>query len=195
MARSPEFDRAKALDAAMKLFWARGYTATSLPDLLKAMGIARSSFYASFGTKRTLFTECLELFGDRTLAIVEEDTRRLPAIALPRAFYEATLLEVSPRRTKQGCMLVNTVLELAAVDPELNQLAAHKLSAIENAFALAFRQAQRKRELETTHSPEELAKLVMIINFGLRVQSRLNQPQQALKPIIRNSLSMLGLAA
>ena len=64
MARPPEFDRRKTLEAAMKLFWVRGYTATSLPDLLEAMGIARSSFYASFHTKRKLFTECLELSGD-----------------------------------------------------------------------------------------------------------------------------------
>jgi TetR/AcrR family transcriptional repressor of nem operon len=195
MARSPEFVRTKALDAAMKLFWARGYTATSLPDLLEAMGIARSSFYASFGTKRKLFTECLELFGARTLAIVDKDAKRLPAAALPRAFFEATLLDVSQRRAKQGCMMVNTVLELADVDSELNQLATQKLGAIENAFALAFKQAQRKGELDTTRSPEELASLVMTINLGLRVQSRQNQSQQQLKPIIENSLSMLGLAA
>jgi len=195
MARSPEFDRTRVLEAAMKLFWARGYTATSLPGLLEAMGIARSSFYASFGTKRKLFTECLELFGDRTLSIVDEDAKRLPPTALPRAFFEATLLDVSPRRAKQGCMMVNTVLELADVDPELNQLAAQKLSAIERAFARALHQAQCKGELETTHSPEELASLVMTINLGLRVQSRQNQSQQALKPIIDNSLSMLGLAA
>jgi TetR/AcrR family transcriptional repressor of nem operon len=195
MARPPEFDRTKALEAAMKLFWARGYTATSLPDLLQAMGIARSSFYASFGTKRKLFTECLQLFGARTLAIVERDAKRLPATALPRAFFNATLLDVSQRRAKQGCMMVNTVLELADVDPQLNELAAQKLSAIESAFALAFRQAQCKSEMETTCSPKELASLVMTINFGLRVQSRRNLAQQALKPIIANSLSMLGLAA
>jgi len=179
----------------MKLFWARGYTATSLPDLLEAMGIARSSFYASFSTKRKLFTECLELFGDRTLAIVEEDAKRLPPSALPRAFFEATLLDVSARRAKQGCMMVNTVLELADVDPQLNQLATQKLSAIENAFAVAFRQAQDKGELDATRSPEELASLVMTVNFGLRVQSRQNPSRQALVPIIENSLSMLGLAA
>ena len=194
MARSPDFNRTKALEAAMKLFWARGYTATSLPDLLAAMGIARSSFYASFGTKRQLFTECLELFGDRTLAIIVADTKRVPPTALPRAFFEATLLDVSTRRAKQGCMMVNTVLEMADVDPPLNQLAAHKLSAIETVFAHAFQQAQRKGELDTTHGPEELASLVMTINFGLRVQSRQNQSRHQLKPIIENSLSMLGLA-
>jgi len=195
MARSPEFDRSKALEAAMKLFWARGYTATSLPDLLAAMGIARSSFYASFSTKRALFMACLELFGDRTLTIVDEDASKIPAAALPRAFFEATLLDVSQRKANQGCMMVNTVLELAAVDQELNQLATQKLAAIENAFARAFEQAQQRGELDTSRSAQELASLVMIINLGLRVQSRQNQSRQQLKPLIESSLSMLGLAA
>lgn len=195
MARSPEFNRTSALEEAMKLFWSRGYTATSLPHLLNAMGIARSSFYASFGTKRKLFIECLELFGDRTLAIVEKDARRLPATALPRAFFQATALGVSPQRAKQGCLLVNTVLELADVDTPLNQLAAQKLAAIENAFAAAFKQAQQNGELGSTQNPRELASLVMTINLGLRVQSRQNKSPKALKPLIENSLSMLGLAA
>lgn len=195
MARPTEFDRTKALEAAMKLFWARGYSATSLPDLLTAMGIARSSFYASFKTKRELFMECLELFGDRTLALVDSDANLMPAAALPRAFFEATLLEVSQRKANLGCMMVNTVLELADVDEELNQLATRKLDAIENAFALAFEQAQQAGELDTTRTPQELARLVMTINLGLRVQSRQRQSRQHLKDLIDNSLSLLGLAA
>ena len=195
MARPAEFDRTKALEAAMKLFWARGYSNTSLPDLLAAMGIARSSFYASFKTKRALFIECLELFGDRTLAIIDQDASKMPAAALPRAFFEATLLDVSQRKANQGCMMVNTVLELADVDQELNQLATLKLDAIENAFALAFEQAQQEGQLDTTRSAQELASLVMTINLGLRVHSRQKQSSQHLKTIIENSLSMLGLAA
>lgn len=179
----------------MKLFWARGYTATSLPDLLKAMGIARSSFYASFGTKRELFMECLELFGDRTLAFVDDDAKQLPAAALPRAFFEATLLNVSQRKARQGCMMVNTVLELADVDSQLNQLATQKLDSIESSFARAFEQARARGDLDTQHSPEELASLVMTINLGLRVQSRQNHSRKQLEPIIENSLSMLGLTA
>ncbi|GAB5453579.1 MAG: TetR family copper-responsive transcriptional repressor ComR [Halioglobus sp.] len=195
MARSPEFNRVKALEAAMKLFWTNGYQATSLAQLLDAMGIARSSFYASFHTKRDLFIECLELFGDRTLAIVEKSAQTLPASALPRAFFEATLLDVAPRRVKQGCMMVNTVLELADVDAPLNHLATQKLEAIELAFARAFQLAQASGELDTTRSPEALARLVMTINLGLRVQSRQNPSRKVLQPIIENSLSLLGPAA
>ena len=195
MARPAEFDRTKALEDAMKLFWARGYTATSLPDLLAIMGIARSSFYASFKTKRELFIECLELFGDRTLAIFDKDAGKIPAAALPRAFFEATFLDVSQRKANQGCMMVNTVLELADVDQELNQRATAKLDAIENAFALAFEQAQQEGQLDTRRTAQELASMIMTINLGLRVKSRQNQTSQELKTTIENSLSMLGLAA
>ena len=195
MARPTEFDRAKAVEVAMKLFWVRGFTATSLSDLLEVMGIARSSFYASFHTKRDLFTECLELFGDRTLAMINEDAKSLHPSALPHAFFESTVMNVSSRKAKQGCMMVNTVLELADADPELNQLATQKLNSIEQAFATAFALAQKNGELDTTHSPKELASLVMTINLGLRVLSRQNKSREELESIIENSLSLLGLAA
>ncbi len=178
----------------MKLFWARGYTATSLPELLAAMGIARSSFYASFKTKRDLFIECLELFGDRTLAIVDTDSEKLSAAALPRAFFEATLLDVPTRKARQGCMMVNSVLELADVDRELNQLATTKLKAIEKAFERAFERARREGELDDRRSPQELASLVMTINLGLRVQSRQRPSREQLEATVDSSLSVLGLA-
>ncbi len=195
MPRTPEFDRSKALNAAMKLFWARGYTATSLPELLLAMGISRSSFYASFHTKRDLFIECLVLFGDRTLAIVEEGLQTHSPLALPRAFFEATLLDVSARKAKQGCMMVNTVLELADIDPPLHRLASNQLMAIEKAFARSFLRAQENGELDAGLCPDELAARVMTINLGLRVQSRLRKSQKELVPMIESSLTMLGLAA
>ena len=65
MARPPAFDRNHALQAAMKLFWAQGYASTSLPELLEVMGIARSSFYASFGDKRQLFRHSHKRVGHR----------------------------------------------------------------------------------------------------------------------------------
>ena len=179
----------------MKLFWMRGFQATSLPDLLDVMGIARSSFYASFRTKRDLFTECLELFGDRTLAMVNKDNKSLHPAALPRAFFKSTLLDVSKHRAKQGCLMVNTVLELADADPELNQLATQKLNAIEDSFAASFLLAQKNGEMDTTYSAKELAKFVMTINLGLRIQSRQNKSREELESIIKHSLVAVGLAA
>src|SRR5690606_20762283 len=60
--RPRTFDEDEALDRAMRVFWARGYERTSLPELLDAMGIARQSLYHAFGDKRALFLRCLDRY-------------------------------------------------------------------------------------------------------------------------------------
>jgi len=68
MARAKEFDREKVLERAMHVFWARGYEATSLPELLDAMQIGRQSMYDTFGDKRALFIAALDRYIDRSEA-------------------------------------------------------------------------------------------------------------------------------
>ncbi|ATB45416.1 TetR/AcrR family transcriptional regulator [Corallococcus macrosporus] len=60
--RPRSFDRDAALAQAMSLFWAKGYEATQLADLMAAMKINPPSFYAAFGSKEQLFREAVELY-------------------------------------------------------------------------------------------------------------------------------------
>ena len=62
MTRGPskQFDTEVALEQAMKVFWAYGYEATSLSELLKRMGIGKKSLYDTFGNKQSLFLKALE---------------------------------------------------------------------------------------------------------------------------------------
>jgi TetR/AcrR family transcriptional repressor of nem operon len=179
----------------MKVFWARGYTATTLQDLLGAMNIARSSFYAAFGDKRTLFIECLELFGERTRKLLESPELELAPERAAAVFFEKSLFDVSRHRLALGCMLVNTVLEMAQVDPELGQLAARKLTAIETSFSRLFGRAITRQRLPDKPSPDDLARYVMNVNQGLRVQCRKTASTPELRSIVNTSLSLAGLAA
>src|SRR6185312_14792430 len=58
--RPREFDRDAALEAAMLLFWRKGFAATSMNDLCDAMGVRSPSLYAAFGGKEQLYLEAME---------------------------------------------------------------------------------------------------------------------------------------
>lgn len=62
--RPRAFDRSNALDQATRLFWVKGFEATSIADLTQAMGIGAPSLYAAFGSKEGLYAESLRHYGD-----------------------------------------------------------------------------------------------------------------------------------
>ena len=195
MARPLEFDRDAAREAALKLFWCQGYAATSLQQLLDAMAIGRSSFYAAFGDKRELFIEIVALFRDRTIAILEQAREELgPSAAIPE-FFRHTVLGVPARRVRRGCLMVNTLLELADVDDELSRFASDSLDQIEHRFAHYLEEAQQAGEMQERLSPGEAARQLMLINQGLRVASRQGHSRPKLAAALNTSLRLLGLPA
>ena len=68
MGRPRGFDEDAALEAAMRVFWQKSYEGTSIADLTEAMGINRSSLYAAFGDKESIFRRAMERYreGRRT---------------------------------------------------------------------------------------------------------------------------------
>ena len=104
--RPREFDRDAALEAAMLLFWRKGFAATSISDLCDAMGISSPSLYAAFGSKEALYLEAVEYYV-RTIGPPVWD--RLAEGATARAGIENLLIawtESLPksRATPAGCM-------------------------------------------------------------------------------------------
>ena len=62
MARPREFDEEQVLDAAMRLFWIKGYPGTSLQDIVDATGLERPSIYNAYGNKRGVFHHALDRY-------------------------------------------------------------------------------------------------------------------------------------
>lgn len=193
MARPKEFDRADTLEAALRLFWRKGYAATSLQDLLDEMGIGRSSFYAAFGDKRSLFVEVLTLFADRTRFFLEAAREEVGPLEAVPAFFGRTLLDVPRYRSRRGCMMVNTILELAEVDAELSAVAARELDRVETLFGEILKEAQGSGELSSACSAVDLAAHLMLLNQGLRVGSRKPISRTELKRQLDTALSLVGL--
>ena len=84
MARTATYDRDAALDAAMQLFWTKGYHATSMKDLEAALTMRPGSIYAAFHSKEALFRATLDRYADRMTADLTRliDTSPSPIAAL-----------------------------------------------------------------------------------------------------------------
>jgi TetR/AcrR family transcriptional repressor of nem operon len=152
---------------------------TTLAELLQTMGIGRSSFYAAFTDKRTFFIECLDLWAARTLDLVQQARAEMPPVDALQDFFERSFVGTRGAKAHWGCMLVNTVLEMAGVDDELAARASHHMGAMQRVFQACLLDAGA-----TPARAEELAAMLMLFNEGIRVSSRRRLPEaQHLQPI------------
>jgi len=106
--RPRSFDRDAAVEKAMLLFWERGFEPTTLSELRSALGdLSAASFYAAFGSKEALFSECLALYM-RTCGELAEGLRRRPngpREAMREMLHKAIDTQTATDRPS-GCMAV-----------------------------------------------------------------------------------------
>jgi TetR/AcrR family transcriptional repressor of nem operon len=127
------FDADVALAAALELFWRQGYEATSLDDLVRAMGISRSSFYGCFGSKHELLVAAIERYSEERLAALAEFAAGEPD---PGRALRAVLTALSnPGGGREGCFLVNCATELAPHDPAVEAVSRRHLERLEGLLA------------------------------------------------------------
>jgi TetR/AcrR family transcriptional repressor of nem operon len=192
MARPREFDESAVLDAAVECFWQRGFEATSVRDLTEQMGITGASLYNAFGDKRALYLRALNHYLDQT---VRERIARLEGSLPPRAAMIAFLEEVIDRslkdRSRRGCMLVNSALEVAPHDPEFRSVVAEELEQIEAFFGRCAKAAQGAGAIPAVLAPEDLARTLLSVLLGIRVLARSRPQRPLLEGVMRPVLSLL----
>src|SRR6202035_591078 len=122
--RPRSYDSDVALDCAAELFWAKGFTDTSLDDLSAAMGMGRPSIYNAFGDKEALFIRALERYRDTTgsspLRAMETEDSIRDAID---AFFHQIVEYATADRSHLGCLLgsVASVTDIPEVRRFVNQ--------------------------------------------------------------------------
>jgi AcrR family transcriptional regulator len=169
--RPREFDRDKALEDAMRAFWAKGYERTGLPDLQAAMGIGRQSLYNAFGDKRALFLEALAHYGTTQFRWLHD---RLAApgsgLANVRAVLDAWV-EAVTAPDFSGCLVCNSMVEFGR-DAEVTAITARHNEAIEDSFHAALRRAREDGELRPDTDIRALAQSLANLGQGLALQGR-----------------------
>ena len=117
--RPREFDEEQALEAAMDVFWEKGFEATSMADLCAATGLHKGSLYQAFGDKHALFMQALKAYADREF---HETAAVAFAHDSPLASIRAVVGTVCKEALEgKGCLMINSLVELAPHDPEVHK--------------------------------------------------------------------------
>ena len=172
MARPKEFDRDAALKAAMRLFWAQGYAATSMDELLVAMGISRQSLYDTFGNKRRLYLEALAVYSAGSVSDMAGVARRAasPLEALREMLGAAARLSNAERRL--GCMGINAICEFGGADAEV-AAASRPAGALLDATLLGLvREAKAKHEIPASVDEAAAVRFLQTALAGLKVAAK-----------------------
>ncbi len=192
LGRPLEFDPALALEAALDVFWQKGFEATSLRDLLDAMGLSKSSFYQAFGSKHELFERCLVRFRNRQVGAM---SRQLERSASGRAFIREVLAahvdEAACGRPSKGCLLMNTATEFAGRDPGVGALVTEGTAALREVLSEAIRRAQAAGDIAPEAEVSALANYLLTTIAGLKAMVKAGTPPDVVAQVVDVALKAL----
>lgn len=152
----------------MEAFCRHGYEATSLQDLLAAMGLSKSSLYQSFGDKQALYAACLERYCSDFMARLHH------AVATSGTAFgaiERVLIAVADEAADlepRGCLLHNSINEFGRRDDDIAHSIRDRLNHLRDRMAAVVRQAQAEHSIDPARSPEDLADFLIAGISGLR---------------------------
>jgi TetR/AcrR family transcriptional regulator, transcriptional repressor for nem operon len=103
MARPREFDMNQVLNQAMRLFWRKGYVATSMSDIYAVTGLKPGNLYAAFRDKEGLFQQAFEHYAAFFRSTLPHDKTGRPAI---EAWLRLQAKLASEDQDRAGCLII-----------------------------------------------------------------------------------------
>jgi AcrR family transcriptional regulator len=191
LGRPRAFSEEAALDAAMRVFWEKGYEGASLTDLTQAMGINRPSLYATFGDKEALFLRAMEQYtngpGHYLRAALEEVT----AYAVIEALLRGAVKLLADPRNPRGCLSVQGGLACGtAAEPIKEALVAWRKKG-EAEIVKRFKRARTEGDLSAELDPHDLARYIATVLNGLGIQAANGATKAEMTRVVEMALRTL----
>lgn len=189
--RPKAFDEQEALTAAMHYFWEHGYDNASLDNLLLAMGIKKSSFYATFKSKEAVFSRTLDLYREQNLQYLRQLKSDIGTKKAMFALTEHTLKELTETGKVRGCLLINSGKECYNKYDDLSHQIKEDFNYILDLFVEFTKEAQDKGEIKSTKEAKVIAGRYMNTLNGLIVTIQAGATQDLVDDIVESLKEIL----
>ncbi len=172
MARVKEYNRDDVLAKAVHVFWAKGYEATSMSDLVSATGLNTFSMYKEFGNKEGLFEASLDSFYNNQLVPLQQPLRNNPGLDSIKQYLEN--MRAMADDSSKGCFFCNTLTDTevvsAAAIRKIEEYYCTLSSLLENCILAA----QGQGDIPQHKNPQKLANYIMCFMYGVSLFGRLH---------------------
>jgi AcrR family transcriptional regulator len=192
MGRPRGFDEEAALDAAMRLFWERGYEGTSMADLTRAMGLNPPSIYAAFGDKKSLFALAAKRYAEGPAQYqaraLSEPTLREVILALFRNTVEFLTDSGHP----SGCMTLTGAMACGVEANSAKEFMTEIRKQNEAGLKGRLQQARKSGELGADVNINDYARYLSTLLGGLAIQAANGISRNEMKRIADIAVRHLG---
>lgn len=171
--RPKGFNREKALNIALRLFWEKGYEPTSVAELCQAMEINPPSLYCAFGNKASLFLEAVDYYEKNyweepaKIFFAEPDIYK----AVASYFDAAARILLSPH-TPCGCMVVLGAVNISSQETEIIAQIRKLRMNTQKMFSDRLAQALKDGQIPPDTDVPTLAASLNTFLEGLSLQAR-----------------------
>lgn len=189
------FDENAAIDRAIRIFWSKGYEATSISDLTEAMGITRGSLYNAYGSKKGLFKQALCKYDRDNRQTTLEQLGALddPVSAIAKLFDSLITANTCKTRVK-GCLMINTMMERPNHDVEIQAIVDAAIIDFEAFLERTVGLGQARGQIQSSTVPKEAAKSLLALFVGGRVLSRGAYDPPQMEAIKAGALRLISIS-
>ncbi len=190
--RPISFDKDAALEAAMLLFWERGYEGTSMADLTQAMGLSPSSIYAAFGDKQALFSLAVKRYMDSRAQYATRALEEPTLERVIRALFHNTVAFLTTPGHPPTCMTLAGAMGCSVDATPARDLMTEIRKQNEVAMRERLLQARESGELSKDINVDDYTRYLSSILAGLSVQAANGSTKAELKRTAQMALKHLG---
>lgn len=189
------FGAGAALDAAMKVFWTKGFAGASLTDLTEAMGITRPSLYAAFGNKEALFFKALDLYQSLRKDYMAEALQTPTARGVFEALLRGALRDQLAKDQPRGCLMVLNAMPAGDEAQVIRNEVLRRQAIGRDLLAARFGRAKREGDLLPTVNVDGLVRFVQSLMHGILTQGAAGASPSELEALVESSLTMWTASA
>lgn len=191
--RPRRFREEEALEAAMRVFWEKGYEGTSLDDLTAAMKINRSSLYSTFGDKEKLFRLVMQRYAAGPMSFLSAALKRPTAREAVETLFQETVKFLADRTHPRGCLSLQGGLTCGSGAEGIKQAMVEWRRSGLLQIQKRLQQAQKQGDLAKDIDPKDLARLISIVMNGLGVQAVNGATQTEMNRAVALALRSMSL--